>query len=71
MARSSTLGAASSLKRFRNQWVAIDPTADTTRGPRVNGGVIVDADEELADLCARMSEAKRTHCTIVFSGGNS
>jgi hypothetical protein len=68
MARSSSSAAAGNLAQYQNQWVAIDPTAEA-RGPRVNGGVIVDADEELSELCTRLNEAKRRHCTIIFSGG--
>jgi hypothetical protein len=29
-------------------------------------GDVVDADEDLAELCGRMREADRSHCAIVF-----
>ncbi len=59
------------LAQFANQWIAIDPSADGTRGPRVDGGVVVDHDEELAELCSRLCDANLRHCTIVFATGNS
>ncbi len=29
-------------------------------------GDVVDADEDLAELCRRMREADKTHCAILF-----
>jgi hypothetical protein len=54
-------------RRYANQWVAIDPAADNSSGPRVSGGVIIDADEDFGELCSRLVVANRRNCTIVFS----
>jgi hypothetical protein len=68
MSRLSPFAASDALRRkYANQWIAIDPSADVSRGPQVVGGVIVDADEELGDLCARLLIANRRHCTIVHA----
>jgi hypothetical protein len=47
-------------------WVALDACRydPTTRQP-VEGDV-VDADEDLAELCARMRETGRSSCTILL-----
>ena len=58
---------------LRDRWVAIDP-----RGNRVgkqtplmvalrSGAVVVDADDELEVLCARLKAAKQTSLTIVYA----
>jgi hypothetical protein len=53
-------------ERYKGLWVAIDNCRydSSTRQP-VEGDV-VDSDEELSELCARMREAGRSSCTIVF-----
>ena len=59
---------------LRDRWVAIDPrgTAPGDQTPlRValqSGAVVVDADDELDVLCARLKAARRTSLTIVFAG---
>jgi hypothetical protein len=68
MGRLSPFAPSEALRRkYANQWIAIDPAADLSWGPRVAGGVIVDADEEIGDLCARLLSANRRHCTIVHA----
>lgn len=56
--------------KFRGLWVAIDNCRydQATRQP-VEGDV-VDSDPELSELCARMREAGRTACTILFCDGD-
>ncbi len=50
---------------YKGRWVAIDNCRyDETRQP-VEGDV-VDSDAEFSELCARMREAGRSSCTIVF-----
>jgi hypothetical protein len=52
--------------RYKGLWVAIDNCRydQSTRQP-VEGDV-VDSDAEFSELCARMREAGRSSCTIVF-----
>ena len=64
------------LPSLRDRWVAIDP-----RGAREGSGalelppvirlktgaVVVDADDELDVLCARLKAARLTSLTIVFA----
>jgi hypothetical protein len=52
--------------KLKGLWVALDNCRydQTTRQP-IEGDV-VDADEDLADLCGRMRETGRTSCAILF-----
>ena len=52
--------------RLRGLWVALDNCRydQTTRRP-IEGDV-VDADEDLTELCHRMQEAGRTACAIFY-----
>jgi hypothetical protein len=52
--------------RFKGLWVAIDNCVydQATRQPME--GDVVDSDADLSELCARMREAGRSSCTIVF-----
>src|SRR5262249_25956955 len=51
---------------FRGRWVALDNCRyDQSRASPTEGDV-VDADEDLAELCRRMREADKTHCAIAF-----
>jgi hypothetical protein len=54
---------------FRGFWVAIDNCRydQATRQP-VEGDV-VDSDPDLSELCARMREAGRRDCAILFCDG--
>jgi hypothetical protein len=50
---------------YKGLWVAIDNCRyDETRQPLE--GDVVDSDTEFSELCARMREAGRSSCTIVF-----
>ncbi|HEX4460213.1 MAG TPA: hypothetical protein VIA18_19680 [Polyangia bacterium] len=59
---------------LQDRWVAIDPRGsapdkDTPlRVALTSGAVVVDADDELDVLCARLKEARRTSLTIVYCG---
>jgi hypothetical protein len=65
----------SSLSSLQGLWVAIAP-ASTPSNDRVtplrvalqSGEVVVDADDELDVLCARLKAAKQTSLTIVYNG---
>jgi hypothetical protein len=50
---------------YRGRWVALDNVRyDPVTSQPIEADV-VDADEDLADLCARMRSADRTSCAIV------
>ena len=59
---------------LQDRWVAIDPRGsgsekDTPlRMALKSGAVVVDADDELDVLCARLKAARRTSLTIVYCG---
>jgi hypothetical protein len=57
---------------FAGRWVALDRCRYDQRGAtHPFEGEVVDADEDLTELCHRMREASRNHCTIVFCDGSS
>ena len=53
-------------EQFKGLWVALDNCRydQATRQP-IEGDV-VDADDELSELCARMREKGRSSCAILF-----
>lgn len=53
-------------EQFRGLWVALDNCRydQATRQPIE--GDLVDSDEELSELCARMRQAGRGSCAILF-----
>ena len=53
-------------KQFRGRWVALDGCRydDSTNQPAE--GTVVDADDDLAELCSRMKKANHHFCTILF-----
>ena len=51
--------------QFQGRWVALcDCVYDTEHRPV--SGEVVDADEDLVALCARMQEDGNRHCAILF-----
>ena len=55
---------------YRGLWVALDNCRyDDATGKPLEGDV-VDADAELAQLCARMKKKGRGSCAILFCGEN-
>jgi hypothetical protein len=71
----TALRELASLPLLRDRWVAIDPTGSRNRDGREtpllvalrSGAVVVDADDELDVLCARLKKAKQTSLTIVYA----
>ena len=49
----------------QGRWVALDDCAYNDAG-EATAGSVVDFDDNLADLCARMSEERRQRCAILF-----
>jgi len=52
--------------QYRGQWVALDNCRyDRTSNQPVEGDV-VDSDEDLAELCARLQQSSRSKCIVMF-----
>ena len=52
--------------RFRGRWVALDNVRYAAGSTSPVEAEVVDADEDLAELCSRMRAADRTSCAILF-----
>jgi hypothetical protein len=71
------LAELANVPSLRDRWVAIDPRGsapdrDTPLQVALgSGAIVVDADDELDVLCARLTAAKRTSLTIVYAGKKS
>lgn len=53
-------------KLYKGLWVALDNCRYDSRTKKPVEGTVVDADEELAELAARMRESGRCSCTILY-----
>jgi len=53
------------LDEYRGHWVALDNVRYDPVTAQPIEGEVVDADEDLADLCARMRSTDRTACAIL------
>jgi hypothetical protein len=71
------LSDLSSVPSLRGLWVALDyrprvpHNSDRETPLRValrSGAVVVDADDELDVLCARLKDSKQTSLTIIYNG---
>ena len=53
-------------KQYRNRWVALDGCRydDVTKQP--SEGTVIDADDDLAELCSRMKRENQHFCTILY-----
>lgn len=51
---------------YRGRWVALDACKYDDEGKAAEGAV-VDADEDLVELCSRMRAADRKNCAILFA----
>ena len=54
---------------FKGLWVALDNCRYDQTSMQPIEGYVVDADEDLADLCGRLREAQRSSCAILFCDG--
>jgi hypothetical protein len=50
---------------WQGRWVAHDDGAYTDAG-EATAGLVVDYDDNLAELCARLSAERRKSCSVVF-----
>ena len=61
-----TLAQIADCDDFRGCWVALDACRyDETTGKATEGSV-VDADEDLVELCQRLRQADRRNCALVY-----
>ena len=51
---------------FRGRWVAVDGVRYDETTARPTEGTVVDADDDLAELCNRIRNANRRCCAILF-----
>ena len=54
---------------FRGRWVALDECRYDARTAQPVEGSVVDADEDLAELCSRIQQGDNRHCAILFCDG--
>ena len=50
---------------WQGRWVALDDCAYNEAG-ETTAGQVVDYDDNLAELCARLSAERRKRCSVVF-----
>ena len=50
---------------WQGRWVALDDCAYNDAG-ETTAGVVIDYDDDLAELCARLSANRRKRCSVVF-----
>ena len=53
---------------FRGRWVALDECRYDEETGRATEGSVVDVDDDLVELCARIRESQWKHCAILFCG---
>ncbi|MBX3264350.1 MAG: hypothetical protein KF782_32055 [Labilithrix sp.] len=51
---------------YRGRWVALDNCRYDARTAEPVEGTIVDADDDLVELCTRIRQAENKHCAILF-----
>jgi hypothetical protein len=51
---------------FRGRWVALDDCRYDEETGRAMEGSVVDVDDDLVELCARIRESEWKHCAILF-----
>jgi hypothetical protein len=53
---------------LRGRWVAIDDCSFDASTGCATSGLVVDCDDDLAELCSRMRDSAWRNCSIVFAG---
>lgn len=51
---------------YRGRWVALDNCQYDGRTAQPVEGTIIDADEDLVELCTRIRQSDNKHCAILF-----
>lgn len=52
--------------QFRGRWIAIDDCRYEESDDHPVEGTVIDADDDLAELCSRMKTSHRRCCAIMF-----
>jgi hypothetical protein len=68
MAQRMTWDTICHSDQFRGRWVALDECRYDEETGRATEGQVVDVDDDLVELCARIRESQRTNCAILFCG---
>ncbi len=55
--------------QYQGCWLALDACRYDEATGKASAGLVVDADENLNELCLRVREADLSHCAIVFCDG--
>lgn len=53
---------------YRGRWVALDGCQYDESTGKATEGDLVDADEDLVELCARLRDSNSKNCAILFVG---
>ena len=56
---------------YRGRWVALDECVYDAKTAEPLEGSVVDADDNLTDLCGRMRDTNNRHCAILFCASDS
>ena len=51
---------------YRGRWVALDNCRYDARTAEPVEGTIIDADDDLVELCTRIRQSENKHCAILF-----
>jgi hypothetical protein len=55
-------------EHYRGRWVALDNCRYDVRTAQPIEGSVVDADEDLVELCTRIRQNETRYCAILFCG---
>ena len=55
---------------YRGRWVALDNCKYDARTAEPVEGTIIDADDDLVELCTRIKQGENKHCAILFCEEN-
>ncbi|MDP3278483.1 MAG: hypothetical protein Q8Q09_25055 [Deltaproteobacteria bacterium] len=64
-------GEICSSQEFRGRWVALDAVRYDEVTSRPTEGCVVDADDDLGELCTRVRISDRHGCAILFCDEDS
>lgn len=53
-------------EEYRGRWVALDNCRYDAKTAQPVEGTIIDADEDLVELCTRIRQSENKHCAILF-----
>lgn len=54
-------------EELRGRWIAMDECSFDESTGHAREGLVVDSDDDLAELCNRMRESERTNCSIFYA----